>query len=546
MSIPESHTYLPFGTFEKVVELIVAQGGAKLSIQQLSRTGCVFMLKRGLGKVRIIVTRYDPSAKEEKQRALTELIKTCRDAPLDLVVVGGDQSVPEELQSAIPRFTHTKVGFLHITDDLISWKHRLTAVDGLLSPLQELLAAVSSDADSWEQLLEESEDKRAELAENIEEMQAFSVLVQQRKPIATWTIAGVIGVVFALELAFAGAQSTVGLVRMGALVPSRVADGEWWRLISCTFLHAGWMHVVLNTYVLLILGSFLERIIGPARFLLIYAASAVAGSIGSAAFLGQGFSVGASGAVWGLLGAHAILAYRPQGLIPSAMISGARRAAMINLGINIANSFRPQIDMWAHFAGGGAGALLFASGLLTRSLPRLGELEQHQGVDVERDAGLPASRGIWFASVAASLLLVVGLVMALVVGQPWTLRKGGPTSRAELPKLGISLVLPDALARKQKVVQSPKGPELSLGDLLMDPMIINVFTLRLPAKLDAQGVAREMQALKASLQLPAKSKLRGWCSNAPSSSAASGSCASSCCAGQTFPEPRPRDQPSAS
>lgn len=499
-SVIESGIDVPFGSFERVVSAIVAQAGAKLSVHELSREGCVFMLKRGLGKVRIVVLRFVEGAAEHTQIQLKELFKTARDAPLDVVLIGGGPAAQRLLKSARPFYTPMRIGLLHIADDLTCWHQKLIGVNGLLLPLEKKLAAAPPDFETWQELLDQSHASRQELAQHAEELQAFSTTIGQRTPIATYSIAAIIGAVFALQLYVAGAQSTIGLVRMGALVPERVAAGEWWRLISCTFLHAGWMHVLLNTYVLLILGMFLERIIGPARFLIIYAASALAGSLGSYMFLKASFSVGASGAVWGLLGAHAILAFRPQGLLPAALIPGAQKAAMINLGINVLNSFRPHVDMWAHFAGGAAGAALFATGLLTRTIPRLGDLEHSDAPVSQAEQRIPTSGPLWFGSGLAVLLLAGGLAVALVAGRPLELRSGIPATRQRIEEVGVSLMLPTR--RPPKVSTAPNGKEVVFGDLLADPMVISVFTLQLPAPLDDAGLKREMRGLKSSLKAP--------------------------------------------
>jgi rhomboid protease GluP len=149
-------------------------------------------------------------------------------------------------------------------------------------------------------------------------------------------------------------------------------EGEWWRLASATLLHGGLMHVAFNGYVLFSLGNFVERLLGPSRFLLLYVVSGVAASCGSL-LLNAGVSVGASGAIWGLLGAEAALAFAPNQLLPSSMRKDAQRATVVNLVLNTLVSFLPRVDWAAHFAGGAAGALVLLSGVVlsrtARSVP---------------------------------------------------------------------------------------------------------------------------------------------------------------------------------
>jgi rhomboid protease GluP len=114
----------------------------------------------------------------------------------------------------------------------------------------------------------------------------------------------------ALQGATMGVPPRVGLVqqpgevlRMGALVPALVAEGEAWRLVTSAFLHSGLVHLMLNMISLYFLGSFAEVVFGRSRFLALYFISGIAGGL---AYLYFGSfnapAVGASGAIFGLLG----------------------------------------------------------------------------------------------------------------------------------------------------------------------------------------------------------------------------------------------------
>jgi membrane associated rhomboid family serine protease len=86
-----------------------------------------------------------------------------------------------------------------------------------------------------------------------------------------------------------------------------VANGDWWRLITCTFLHASLIHIGFNMYFLWFVGSPLEYALGRGRFLLVYVVSGLAGSAG-ALVINPGIpTVGASGAIFGILGAALVL-----------------------------------------------------------------------------------------------------------------------------------------------------------------------------------------------------------------------------------------------
>jgi rhomboid protease GluP len=120
-------------------------------------------------------------------------------------------------------------------------------------------------------------------------------------------------VVFACQVV-GGAVNDVGrLSDIGALVPDRVHQGEVWRLISATFLHSNFDHLLGNLLILFVLGMACEHGFGRPQFVLLYVASGILGS--SCSLLGGGVSVGASGAIFGLAGALIVLFWRHRGLL---------------------------------------------------------------------------------------------------------------------------------------------------------------------------------------------------------------------------------------
>jgi membrane associated rhomboid family serine protease len=86
-----------------------------------------------------------------------------------------------------------------------------------------------------------------------------------------------------------------------------VAQGDWWRLITSAFLHGSLLHIAFNMYFLWFVGSAVETALGRGRFLLIYFVSALAGSAGALVDTPRTLVVGASGALFGLLGAALVL-----------------------------------------------------------------------------------------------------------------------------------------------------------------------------------------------------------------------------------------------
>jgi membrane associated rhomboid family serine protease len=148
-----------------------------------------------------------------------------------------------------------------------------------------------------------------------------------------------------------GDQGT--LTDVGDLSRGSIAAGDWWTLLTSGFLHDGPFHLLSNMLALWILGSLLEPVMGHVRFGIVYFVSLFCGSLG-VLLMSQGESVGASGAVFGLLGAALIVA-RHRGL--NLMQSGLG----LWLGLNLLITFTiPGISIGAHIGGliGGAVAAL--------------------------------------------------------------------------------------------------------------------------------------------------------------------------------------------
>ena len=139
-----------------------------------------------------------------------------------------------------------------------------------------------------------------------------------------------------------------------------VASGEWWRLMTAPFLHAGLWHVGLNMLALWVLGGVVEPLLGRWRFVAVYLVSALGGTVTSYALTGPGvISVGASGAVFGLLGSTLVVMRRL-----NRDVSGVVVLLLINLVLGFV---LPNIDWRAHLGGFIAGALLM---LIMVSTPR--------------------------------------------------------------------------------------------------------------------------------------------------------------------------------
>ena len=166
---------------------------------------------------------------------------------------------------------------------------------------------------------------------------------------ATLVLIGVNVIAFLLAVATGsgGLSSVSGTVFQNfSLLGFQVADGEWYRLITGGFLHAGFMHLAFNMFALYFLGKILEPSVGTVRFVMIYFACLLAGSFG-AILLSGSFTptVGASGAVFGIFGAVFVIA-RGRGLNDLA------REVGIILAINLALTFTISgISIGGHLGG---------------------------------------------------------------------------------------------------------------------------------------------------------------------------------------------------
>jgi membrane associated rhomboid family serine protease len=143
----------------------------------------------------------------------------------------------------------------------------------------------------------------------------------------------------------AGINSPGGNVLLdGALFGPAVANGDWYRLVTAMFLHGSLLHIAFNMFALYWLGTVVEEAIGTTRFLLIYFVSGLAGSAGALLLDPLQVTVGASGAIWGIMGALLVLEYMTTG-------SFAGQAAGLIL-INLVITFSiPNISVGGHLGG---------------------------------------------------------------------------------------------------------------------------------------------------------------------------------------------------
>ncbi len=187
--------------------------------------------------------------------------------------------------------------------------------------------------------------------------------------IVTFTLIGINIGVYLLQLLMGGqANGTENWIyENGVLFGPAVADGDWWRLVTSAFLHYGPLHVGMNMLVLWIIGPRLEEYFGHGRYALVYLVSGLAGSAGALLWSPNALTVGASGAIWGIMGAALVLEGR------KIYVFGGQAMGLVVF--NLAITFLiPGISIGGHIGGligGGLAALAFSSLRRTPALATL-------------------------------------------------------------------------------------------------------------------------------------------------------------------------------
>jgi rhomboid protease GluP len=176
----------------------------------------------------------------------------------------------------------------------------------------------------------------------------------------TYTIIGITVFFYVLQLVSEYIFGQDLLIFYGARFNEAILAGELWRFITPVLLHGSIPHIAFNMYALLSFGTGLERHFGHGRFLLLYLLGAFAGNVASFLFTGGSYSVGASTAIFGLLGAEAVFLVQNR-----RMFAGQFRSAIGNIiFIAVINLFiigsLPGIDNWGHI-GGLVGGLMFTT-----------------------------------------------------------------------------------------------------------------------------------------------------------------------------------------
>jgi rhomboid protease GluP len=139
------------------------------------------------------------------------------------------------------------------------------------------------------------------------------------------------------------------LLNWGANFRPLTTDGQWWRLLTSTFLHGGLMHILANMYGLLFVGIFLEPLLGAKKYAFVYLLTGILASVASIWWYDATVSVGASGAIFGLYGFF--LACLLLKVFPPEFGKAFLASTLVFVGFNLLMAFTGGIDNAAHIGG---------------------------------------------------------------------------------------------------------------------------------------------------------------------------------------------------
>jgi rhomboid protease GluP len=215
------------------------------------------------------------------------------------------------------------------------------------------------------------------------------------------------------------------LLLWGADYGPKTTSGEWWRLLTSTFVHIGLVHVVFNMFVYIRVAPIIQAMLGRAGFTTIYFVSGIAGSLTSLIWNPYVVSAGASGAIFGLYGALLGYALVQHGKLKSALVVNLAGYAVVFIAYNVIYGMvREGTDMAAHFGGLGAG---FISGMCL-SFGNREEGSQHQW-----------RRSLVVAGVSAALMIAVALRIPHTVDLQATLAQFGKVEDSALTKFNAAI-----------------------------------------------------------------------------------------------------------
>ena len=237
-------------------------------------------------------------------------------------------------------------------DDVLITKEKDINNPKLVSAFPDIVEKTNRKEDGLEYFIKVTDninkknEKRNKIAEKI-----FSY----KQPIVTYIIMAICIILFILMELSGGSTNSQTLLKYGANLDVLVKNGEYYRLFTCIFLHIGIMHLLCNMYSLYIIGREVENLFGKIKYIIIFILSGIFGSIMSLAFTHNTISAGASGAIFGLLGALLYFGMHYRTYLGEAIKRSIIPIIVVNLIIGF---FEEGIDLAAHIGGLVGGVLV--------------------------------------------------------------------------------------------------------------------------------------------------------------------------------------------
>lgn len=173
---------------------------------------------------------------------------------------------------------------------------------------------------------------------------------KSEKPIITYVLIGINVLLYLVTAYLSGniVNSNINvLIFLGAKVNELITRGEYYRFITCMFLHGGIIHLALNMYALNSLGPLIESVYGKRKYIILYFLSGIISSVFSYIF-STGVSIGASGAIFGLFGGALVFAVKMKNSVGKGFVTNILSVIAINLFIGFSI---PNVDNFGHLGG---------------------------------------------------------------------------------------------------------------------------------------------------------------------------------------------------
>ena len=215
----------------------------------------------------------------------------------------------------------------------------------LTSAFKKIKTNLSTEQIDLEQIIKKTEDVNIKTQKKNKE---FEDIFKQKNPIITNIIVMTCILYFVFILFNTNGHLTANnLLKYGANYQPYIQMGEWYRLFSCIFIHASILHLLLNMYVLKIVGTQVETYLGKIKYVTVFIISGLIGSLFSAIFT-KSVSVGASGAIFGIFGSLLYFAYHYRLVLGNSLKYEILPIIVFNLLIGL---FIPGVDIYAHLGG---------------------------------------------------------------------------------------------------------------------------------------------------------------------------------------------------